>query len=151
ITARTGLPVTHLDAVFWRPGWIEPDKEEFNERVRRIIAQERWIIEGGYSRTYPERATQADLILFLDVSTPVRVLRVLRRLIQYHGRSRPDLTEGCPEKLNLSFMHWVATWRWHSRPKSLRLINDPAFSSKSVRLRSGQIPGFLDRRFSRTQ
>ncbi len=27
---KLNLPVIHLDAVFWKPGWQEPDKEEFD-------------------------------------------------------------------------------------------------------------------------
>lgn len=147
IGERTDLPITHLDAVFWQPGWIEPDKAEFNDRVREIIAEDRWVIEGGYSGTYPERATRADLIIFLEVAMPVRLFRTIKRSIQYYGKSRPDLSEGCAEKLDPSFIHWVATWRWHSRPKSLRLIGDPAFKEKSILLRTRDLYSFLEERF----
>ena len=27
------LPVIHLDTLFWKPGWIEPNKEEWAETI----------------------------------------------------------------------------------------------------------------------
>lgn len=139
------LPVTHLDAVFWQPGWVEPERDPFNAKVREIIAREDWVIEGNYSATWPERAARADLILFLDVPTATRVMRAVRRSLGNLGKPRPDMAPGCVEKFDPAFIKWVAGYRWGGRAKALSLISDPQFRDKSRHLRRRDIPGFLDR------
>ena len=32
---KLGLPVVHLDQLYWRPGWVETPKVEWVEIVRR--------------------------------------------------------------------------------------------------------------------
>ena len=32
-----GIDVVHLDALYWKPGWVEPSKEEWAETVRGSI------------------------------------------------------------------------------------------------------------------
>jgi len=44
--ARLGLPVVHLDAEHWHPGWVETPAEEWAEKVRALASGERWIIDG---------------------------------------------------------------------------------------------------------
>lgn len=33
IGAALDLPVVHLDALFWQPNWLEPEREQFRRRV----------------------------------------------------------------------------------------------------------------------
>lgn len=40
---RLDLPVVHLDTLFWEPGWVEPDAEQFRLRVSEAIATDAWI------------------------------------------------------------------------------------------------------------
>jgi adenylate kinase family enzyme len=35
---RLGLPVVHLDVLFWEPGWTKPDNDAFRAKVRAAIA-----------------------------------------------------------------------------------------------------------------
>ena len=43
---RLGVPVVHLDTLFWEPGWVEPDAEQFRQRVGEAIAGDSWVCEG---------------------------------------------------------------------------------------------------------
>jgi len=61
------IEVIHLDKYFWKPGWVESSKEEWNETVSKLISKDRWIIDGNYSNTLRLRAEQADEILFLII------------------------------------------------------------------------------------
>ena len=63
IGERLDLPVIHLDAEFWRPGWIESDHDDFCRRVAMLATGDRWVIDGQYSVTWAPRAARADAIV----------------------------------------------------------------------------------------
>ena len=67
----TGLPLIHLDALYWKPGWVAPAPDEWDETMRRLVAGERWIIDGNYSRTLEMRMAACDTAIFLDVPRAV--------------------------------------------------------------------------------
>jgi adenylate kinase family enzyme len=54
--AALGLPVVHLDAHFWRPGWQESPRPEWAARVAELAAAERWVMDGHYAGTLAVRA-----------------------------------------------------------------------------------------------
>ncbi len=41
-----GLSLIHLDQHFWKPGWVEPERAEFEKIHNRLCDQGQWIIEG---------------------------------------------------------------------------------------------------------
>ena len=45
----TGIPVVSLDALFWKPGWIDLVVAEFEARVTDAVRQARWIMDGDYT------------------------------------------------------------------------------------------------------
>ena len=102
-----GLPVTHLDALFWQPGWTEPDRDDFARRVADVVASDRWIIDGGYGKTLAPRLARAEAVVWLDYPVPLLAWRVFRRWRTWRGRTRPDMGAGCPEKIDFEFAHWV--------------------------------------------
>ena len=64
--ARLGLPVVHLDALFWRPGWKEPEPESFRMAVAAAVAGDAWITDGNYAgRTFDLLLPRADAVLFV--------------------------------------------------------------------------------------
>lgn len=114
---RTGLPLFHLDKLFWLPGWVERDREEGRAELAGVLAQDRWIIDGNYGSVLPMRLERADAVVWLDYPTHLCFARVFKRWWQYRGRARPDMTEGCPENLNLEFLFYVLNFRsaWRGR------------------------------------
>ncbi len=116
------LPVHHIDQLFWLPGWQESEKASFNARMRQLYLEERWVVEGNYSRTWPERVARADTIVFLDLPTPLRMARLVKRILADYGRVRQDMAPGCPEKLDWVFLHYAATYASHGRPGALQLM-----------------------------
>lgn len=73
----------------------------------RLVLEESWIIDGNYGRTLDIRMTQADVIILLDFSRWITTYRVIKRRLIYHGKTRPDLNEDCPESLDFEFIKWV--------------------------------------------
>jgi adenylate kinase family enzyme len=116
------LPVIHLDQQFWQPGWqMRPRKEE-QEIVEKIAGREEWIIDGNYQSTMAPRFEAADTIIFLDFPTLLCLQRVIKRFFKYRGTTRPDMTEGCPEKLDWEFIFWILRYRKSYRPVVLATI-----------------------------
>lgn len=104
---KTGIPVYHLDTYFWKPGWIQAEFDEFAEAQEKIVKKSCWIIEGNYSATQPIRAKEADTVIYLELPLRVCLYRVLKRWVQNYGRTREDLGEGCPEKMDLTFLKFI--------------------------------------------
>ena len=65
------LPVIHLDQLWWREGWENVTKEEFDQALEQELAKSRWIIDGNYSRTMEHRLEKCDTILYLDFNIRV--------------------------------------------------------------------------------
>lgn len=112
----TKLPLIHLDTHFWRPGWDPTPEEEWDQFLTEITQRKEWIIDGNYSRTMDIRMRAADVIIFFDLPPLLNLYRVFKRRLQYHGRTRPDMNEGCPERLDWEFMKWVWNYRRTRRP-----------------------------------
>lgn len=95
-------PVTHLDRLFWRPGWLKPESEEFREKVTESVLDTVWINEGNYARrTFDLRLSRADLVIWLNTPRITCLFRVLIR--SFLNKSRTDLPDGCSEKLTMNF------------------------------------------------
>lgn len=108
--ALTGLPVIHLDTVYWRAGWTEPDPGVFRAQVTALADGPRWIIDGDYGSTLDLRLQRADTIIILNVSRYHCLWRILKRRFSYARRARPDIAPGCPERLDFDF--WRYVWRY---------------------------------------
>ena len=114
-----GLPVVHLDRLYWRPNWVEPTKQEWSETVRSELARDSWIMDGNYGATRGMRFQAGDAIVFLDIPRLVCLYRVVKRAILYHGKTRPDMADGCSEQIDLVFFLWVWGYKNRGRVKIL--------------------------------
>lgn len=128
----TGLPVVHLDAHFWKPGWVSSPNDEWDEAVTRFAAAERWIIDGNYGRTMEMRFARADTVVFLDYSRWRCCWRAIRRRVQFSGRTRPDMAEGCSEKIDLEFLKWIWDYPATRRPGILSRLEELRHDGKRV-------------------
>jgi adenylate kinase family enzyme len=114
---RLDLPVVHLDRLFWAPGWVQPDEAAFRTRVKAAVAGAGWISEGNYDRTtFDLRLPLADTLIFLN---PPRALCLYRAVARnWRGGRRPDLPEGCDERLTLEFLKFLRyLWRYDQDSK----------------------------------
>jgi adenylate kinase family enzyme len=96
LSAKTGLPLIHLDAHFWEPGWVEPSEDDWRERQRSLLAGDEWIADGNYHGTLDFRLERADTVVFLDTPWWVCAQRAFVRGV----RRRPvdfQLPGGCDE------------------------------------------------------
>ena len=135
----TGLPVVHIDRIHWQAGWVERSRAEKTRLCNEVEARESWIFEGGHSATWANRLARAEMLIWLDLPLGLRLWRVLRRSAVYHGRSRPDLPEGCPERIGpetLPFLRWIWDTRHSARDAMARLQARAVIEMPVIRLRS---------------
>ena len=141
----TQLPLLHLDALYWKPGWVESSKNEWAATVAELVRGERWIMDGNYGGTLAERIEACDTVIFLDMPRHVCLWRVLKRFVRYRGRTRPDMREGCNEQLTFEFLVWIWNYPKARRPAVLQRMRTLTALQRGVRLRSpGDIAKFLD-------
>lgn len=120
---KLDIPVVHLDKLFWRPGWVQVSREEFDKLHREALAREKWILDGNFDRTMEERIQRSDTVIYLDFSRFACLMGVLKRVLTTYGKVRPDMGEGCPERIDWEFMKWVWDFNKNKREKNYRLLN----------------------------
>jgi adenylate kinase family enzyme len=108
--AITGLPLFHLDQLYWRPGWQRIPNDEWMRLMTDLAARDEWIMDGGYRNTFHIRMPRADTILWLDLPRRIAFPRVLKRIALSFGRVRDDAAPGCPERLDWQFLAWAWTF-----------------------------------------
>ena len=117
LAARTGLPLIHLDSVWWRADGSHISRDEFDRALAELLAGEKWIMDGDYSRTYEVRLRAADTVIFLDYPEAVCMDGIRARV----GQPRPDMpwaeTALDPELVTL-----VQNYRRDNRPQILSLL-----------------------------
>jgi adenylate kinase family enzyme len=114
------LPVYHLDRLFWKPGWVEADRDEFRAAMIQIMGKDEWIIDGNFDSTLPLRLQYCDTVIMLDYSRLTCFTGYFKRYVKYKGITRPSMTEGCDEKLDLSYLKWL----WNFPKIKLKIIDE---------------------------
>ena len=130
------LPVIHLDAIHWKPGWVETPKDEWRMIVRDLIANDEWIIEGNYGGTMEMRLAASDTVIYLDYPRHICIYRALKRCITYRNRTRPDMGPGCNEKMDLEFLGWIWNFPRRSSPEIEKRLSALSDSTRVIRHRS---------------
>ena len=114
------VPALHMDTVQFLPNWKERDDEEKQKMVRFFLDcnPNGWVIDGNYTKlSYERRVDEADIIIQLLFGRINCLCRCVKRFLSYKGKSRPDMTEGCEEKIDWEFINWIL---WEGRSKTAR-------------------------------
>ena len=107
-----GLPVIHLDVLYWRPGWRASDTTRFRARVVEAIASDRWVIDGSFAGlAFDLTLARADTLVVIDRPRWLCQWRILWRSAMDRDRARADLPEGCPEHFDWNLMK--EAWRYN--------------------------------------
>lgn len=130
-----GIEVFHLDELYWHGG-DSPQPEEWVARQRDLLARPAWIIDGNYSGTLAERLDAADTVVFLDLSTSLSVLRLIRRRLAYRKGGVPGMASERRPYVNLRVLRHIRTFRADHRPWFLQMLSANAEGRRIVVLRS---------------
>ncbi|GMA63199.1 DNA topology modulation protein [Alicyclobacillus fastidiosus] len=117
LSRRLGLPLYHLDSLYWKPGWVERSSEEWAAIHEGVLAQPTWVVDGNYGSTLHLRVAAADTVIWLDLPRTLCLYRCLKRVVRHWGRTRPDMGAGCPERLDIDFLKYVWRFKRNGRAK----------------------------------
>lgn len=136
LATRLGLPVIHLDALYWRAGSEPTAADEWRAVVHGLLARERWVMDGNYGGTLDVRLAACDAVIFLDLPRWVCLAGVFERWVRFVvGRGAP-LPAGNPGRVTWSFVQWIWTYRRRRRPDVLRRLASLPADRRVVILRS---------------
>ena len=143
---KLALPVIHMDVIFWKPGWVEMDDDEFRVEVARAIEGPAWICDGNSPGTADIRFPRADTIVWIDQPRWLCLLRAMSRVVTYRGRhTRPDMAAGCDEKFDLQFYRYIWTFDVKTKPRLETALEAYGRHARLVRLRTDrEIAAFLE-------
>ena len=141
---KLNIPVVHLDKLWWKPGWVESSREEFDAKLAEELAKPRWIMDGNFDRTIPERIARCDTLIYLDFNRVACLMGVLKRVLTTYGKVRPDMGEGCPERIDFEFLKWVWNFNKNKREKNYRLLNEAKHAETIVLKNRSMVKRFLN-------
>ena len=110
------IPVIHLDKLFWQPGWQEMEPKKWANMQTELVAGDKWIIDGNYFTTIERRLPHADTIIYLNFSTGLSLRRIFKRIFTNLGKNRPDMGDGCPEKIDFVFLKFALSFNKQYKP-----------------------------------
>jgi len=153
IGAAYGIDVLHLDALFWKPGWVKTPAAEWEVVQRRELERDAWIVDAQYDDMIPDWFDAAELVVVVDAS-PLRCLwRVSRRRLD--GRGGPEVPPGSePAPVHRALLNFTrGQWRYRRtvRPQLLANLGPRRTRQGVVVLRAGRdarrfLAQLLDRR-----
>ena len=124
-----GLPLVHLDMLYWNADKTTVEQAVFRERLTHALAQDAWIIDGNYASTMELRMQHCDTVIFLDYPTELCLEGIRAR----RGKPRPDMPWIEPEnEIDEAFVETVKTFSHQQRPAVMALLDK--YSDKNIHI-----------------
>ena len=119
LAEKTGLPLYHLDNMYWNADRTHVEKPVFLERLREAMSGDAWVIDGNYNSTMEMRMDACDTVFFLDYPAEVCMAGAEAR----KGTKRTDIpwVESKDDR-DEEFINFIKAFREESRPRILALL-----------------------------
>lgn len=118
---KTGLPLCHLDMLYWNADRTTVERGVFLRRLQAVLETDHWIIDGNYGATLALRIQACDTVFFLDYPPELCLQGVKDR----QNKPRQDMpwieTEEDPE-----FTAYIKSFHAEQRPQILQLLRQYA-------------------------
>lgn len=114
----TDLPLYHLDMIYHKEDGTHISKEELEEKLRNIVKEESWIIDGNYQRTLELRLKECDTVFLLDFPTDICIKGAESRI----GVKRDDMP-WVEEKLDEEFKNCIINFSKEKLPQIYSLLD----------------------------
>ena len=114
---KTGIPLYHLDMMYWNADKTTVEKNVFIERLSAILKKDAWIIDGNYGSTMELRMAACDTVIFLDYPLEVCLDGIKER----RGKPRSDMPWIETEE-DAEFIEFIKNYNEQQKPKVLELL-----------------------------
>ncbi len=128
---KTQLPLYYLDMLWHKPDRTHITREEFDARLKEIMATDRWIIDGNYMRTIPMRLKECDTVFLLDYPLETCLAGASERV----GTKREDMPWTEPE-LDEEFKQFILDFSQEQLPVIYELLAEHADNKRIIILKS---------------
>ena len=114
---KTGIPLYHLDMMYWNADKTTVEKSIFLERLSAVFEKNVWIIDGNYGSTMELRMAACDTVIFLDYPLDVCLDGIRER----RGKPRSDMPWIETEE-DAEFIEFIRNYNEQQKPKVLELL-----------------------------
>lgn len=122
----TGIPLCHLDMLYWNEDKTTVEKAVFLERLYKTMEQDEWIIDGNYASTMETRIKACDTVIFLDYPLDVCLDGIRTR----RGKARSDMPWMESGEDDEEFIEFIKNYNSQSRPRVMELLDK--YSDKNI-------------------
>ena len=122
---KTGIPLYHLDMMYWNADKTTVEKSVFLERLSAVLEKDEWIIDGNYGSTMELRMAACDTAIFLDYPLDVCLDGIKER----RGKPRSDMPWIETEE-DAEFIEFIKNYNEQQKPKVLELLEK--YSDKNI-------------------
>ena len=136
---KTGIPLYHLDMMYWNADKTTAEKSVFLERLSTVLEKDEWIIDGNYGSTMELRMAACDTVIFLDYPLDVCLGGIKER----RGKPRSDMPWIETEE-DAEFIEFIKSYNEQQKPKVLELLKK--YSCKNIIILGSreQVDAFLN-------
>ena len=114
---KTGIPLYHLDMMYWNADKTTVEKSVFLERLSAVLEKDEWIIDGNYGSTMELRMVACDTVIFLDYPLEICLDGIKER----RGKPRSDMPWIETEE-DAEFIEFIKNYEEQQKPKVLELL-----------------------------
>lgn len=117
LSKKIGLPLFHLDMLFWNKDKTHVSREVFDARLDKVLTQDNWIIDGNYGRTLEKRLKTCDTVFLLDFPIDMCLNGVNARI----GKKRDDMP-WVEQEFDAEFKTWIINFPKDELPHIYALL-----------------------------
>ncbi len=123
--SKTGIPLYHLDMMYWNADKTTVEKSVFRERLSTVLEKDEWIIDGNYGSTMELRMAACDTVIFLDYPLYVCLDGIRAR----RGKPRSDMPWIETEE-DAEFIGFIKSYNEQQKPIVFELLEK--YSDKNI-------------------
>jgi len=144
-----GIPVTDVDHLSWRPGWVQLPRDEQRALFDELTRADAWVLDAAYGAWRDLALERADLVVALSYPRWLSLTRLLRRTVVGIVLRREICNGNRDSWRSLVGRRSIVAWHFESFPRERDRMREWASSAGGPPVvllhRPGEAAAFLDR------